>query len=164
VCISAYLFQIFGIKKIFIVFSESFACVTHLSLSGKILYRIVDKFFVQWNELTTIYKKAIYTGRLSNINGEVLKTKKSNRGFVFVTVGSTSFDSLIKEIDNEQFILTLKRKGYTGLHIQHGNGKHSLSMLKDILDFDIDSFKYKSSLIDEIKQSSLVISHEQDQS
>jgi hypothetical protein len=41
---------------------------------------------------------------------------KANRGYILVTVGSTSFDSLIQAIDTS--ILTLlQKKGYSGIRI-----------------------------------------------
>ncbi len=49
-----------------IVFIESIARVTTLSLSGKILYkaRLADGFFVQWPKLATAYPRANFVGRL----------------------------------------------------------------------------------------------------
>ncbi|KAL3896297.1 MAG: hypothetical protein SGCHY_004166 [Lobulomycetales sp.] len=45
---SGYLLTILGIKKVSIVFIESFARVQDISLSGKLLYPIADMFIVQW--------------------------------------------------------------------------------------------------------------------
>jgi hypothetical protein len=50
------------VKNTKIVFAESFARVTGLSLSGKILLPFVDKFFVQWPELKAKYPKTHYIG------------------------------------------------------------------------------------------------------
>lgn len=47
-----------------VIYIESLAKVNSLSLTGKMLYFIVDKFFVQWEELEKKYKKAEYLGRL----------------------------------------------------------------------------------------------------
>ncbi len=49
-----------------IVFVESIARVTTLSLSGKILYkaRLADGFFVQWPKLAAAYPRADFVGRL----------------------------------------------------------------------------------------------------
>lgn len=41
---------------------------------------------------------------------------------VFVTVGTTSFDSLIKAIDSDEVREDLLKKGYTHLIIQMGRG------------------------------------------
>lgn len=43
---------------------ESFARVTALSLSGKILIYFADRFLVQWPELAKRYPKAEYVGIL----------------------------------------------------------------------------------------------------
>lgn len=55
------IFKLFGIKTIAF---ESWAKFYTPSLSGKILYRIVDKFVVQHETLTSYYKKASFWGRL----------------------------------------------------------------------------------------------------
>lgn len=51
--------KILGSKVIYI---ESFARVSSLSLTGKILYFWVDKFIVQWPDLEKKYSKASYIG------------------------------------------------------------------------------------------------------
>ncbi|KAH9504196.1 UDP-N-acetylglucosamine transferase subunit [Bulinus truncatus] len=51
-------------RNTIIVYVESFCRVYTLSLSGKLLYRFVDSFFVQWPELLLRYPKAKYVGRL----------------------------------------------------------------------------------------------------
>jgi len=57
-CIMA---KFLGIKVIYI---ETGSRVFALSLSGKILSHFADLFFVQWEELLSLYPKAIYAGRL----------------------------------------------------------------------------------------------------
>lgn len=47
-CIIAFLFKIFYIMQTTIIFIESFCRVKTLSLTGKILYNIVDHQIVQW--------------------------------------------------------------------------------------------------------------------
>ena len=51
--------KLFGKKLIFI---ESFAKVTSPTLTGKLLYRFADQFYVQWEQMLEIYPKAIYLG------------------------------------------------------------------------------------------------------
>lgn len=53
--------KLFGKKLIYI---ESISRVSKPSLSGKILYRFSDLFFVQWKEMQKFYPNAIYAGRL----------------------------------------------------------------------------------------------------
>ncbi|MCM3597514.1 polysaccharide biosynthesis protein [Metabacillus idriensis] len=53
--------KMYGCRLIYI---ESFAKVNSPTLTGKILYRFSDKFYVQWEDLLTYYKKAEYKGRI----------------------------------------------------------------------------------------------------
>ena len=55
----ALLMKLFGGKLIYL---ESFAKVTSKTLSGKLLYRFADRFYVQWEEMLKLYPKAIYKG------------------------------------------------------------------------------------------------------
>jgi len=56
ICIIA---KIFGKK---IVFIESFCRIKEPSVSGKIMYRLSDKFFVQWKENKKFFPKADFAG------------------------------------------------------------------------------------------------------
>lgn len=47
-----------------VIFVETGSRVRRLSLSGRIVYRFADLFFVQWPELAARYPRAIYAGRL----------------------------------------------------------------------------------------------------
>lgn len=51
--------KIFGKKIIFI---ESFAKVNSQTLTGKLVYRWADQFYVQWEEMKKFYPNAIYKG------------------------------------------------------------------------------------------------------
>jgi UDP-N-acetylglucosamine:LPS N-acetylglucosamine transferase len=51
--------KVHGKKLIYI---ESFAKVTSATLSGKLLYRFADQFYVQWPQMKKIYPNAIYLG------------------------------------------------------------------------------------------------------
>lgn len=55
----ALLIKLSGGKLIYI---ESFAKVTSKTLSGKLLYRFADQFYVQWEEMMKLYPNAIYKG------------------------------------------------------------------------------------------------------
>jgi beta-1,4-N-acetylglucosaminyltransferase len=50
--------------RIKVIYIETGSRVFALSMSGKILSRFADLFFVQWEELLSLYPKAIYAGRL----------------------------------------------------------------------------------------------------
>jgi UDP-N-acetylglucosamine:LPS N-acetylglucosamine transferase len=158
------LIKLFGVNDIKIVFSESFACVDHLSLSGKLLYPIVDMFFVQWPDLQVLYPKSIYTGRLqqspSNNNNNNNNIKFGNKGTVFVTVGSTCFDKLIKSIDKKEFIQKLNDMGFSKLVVQIGRGAYVPTLDSDTLhNFIFECYTFKESLQQDIANADLIISH-----
>lgn len=53
------------IAKVFskkIIYIESFAKVTSATETGRLLYRIADQFYVQWESMLEIYPNAIYKG------------------------------------------------------------------------------------------------------
>lgn len=53
------------IAKIFrrkIIYIESFAKINSPTLTGKLIYKFADQFYVQWREMLEIYPKAIYKG------------------------------------------------------------------------------------------------------
>ena len=45
-----------------LIFMESFAKVQTKTMTGSVLYRFADYFFVQWQEMLKIYPKGIYKG------------------------------------------------------------------------------------------------------
>lgn len=50
-----------GVKLVYI---ESFAKIRSGTMTGKLLYRFADKFFVQWESMKEVYPKAEYIGSL----------------------------------------------------------------------------------------------------
>ncbi|KAG2391796.1 hypothetical protein C9374_013281 [Naegleria lovaniensis] len=64
VCLSAYLTRFLGIKRVKIIFVESVCRVESLSVSGKIMYLLADRFLVHWPQLQNKYSKVEYYGRL----------------------------------------------------------------------------------------------------
>jgi len=53
--------KLFGAKVVFI---ESFAQIYKPSLSGEIMYRFADKFYIQWEENKKFFPKGIFKGRV----------------------------------------------------------------------------------------------------
>jgi UDP-N-acetylglucosamine:LPS N-acetylglucosamine transferase len=47
-----------------VIFIETASRVTSLSLTGKIMLRLADLFFVQWEQLGAAYPQTTYAGRL----------------------------------------------------------------------------------------------------
>lgn len=56
-----YLGKLFGAKLIYI---EVFDRINKPTLSGKLVYPITDKFIVQWEEMKSVYPKAINLGSI----------------------------------------------------------------------------------------------------
>lgn len=50
------------IRKGKLIYIESFAKVTSKTLSGKLLYKHADQFYVQWPQMLELYPNAIYKG------------------------------------------------------------------------------------------------------
>lgn len=75
-----------------------------------------------------------------------------------MTVGSTKFDELIEEVDDDSFLSTIASLGYKGIHIQYGRGQYIPHKAKS-KDTEVVAFDFKESLQKEIKEASLVISH-----
>lgn len=66
---------------------------------------------------------------------------------VFVTVGTTSFDSLIKAIDSDEVREDLLKKGYTHLIIQMGRGLYVPSKVGVVIHHSLIAFGYFFILI-----------------
>lgn len=64
IVLMSFVLAVLGTKRTTVVFVESFCRVQTLSLSGRILYHLVDHFVVQWPQLTTKYPRATYHGLL----------------------------------------------------------------------------------------------------
>lgn len=67
-CYVAFIYKLCGLLDADIVFIESFCRVQKLSLTGRLLYYISDKFIVQWPELLGQYSRAEYLGDYKIVN------------------------------------------------------------------------------------------------
>ncbi len=47
-----------------LIYIESFAIVNKPTSTGKLLYKFADRFYVQWENMLEVYKKAIFLGGL----------------------------------------------------------------------------------------------------
>ena len=45
-----------------LIYIESFAKVNSATKTGKLIYKIADRFLVQWETMKNIYPKATYVG------------------------------------------------------------------------------------------------------
>jgi len=133
IVLSAWILKVIGyLPHCYIALSESYACVNHPSLTTKLLYPIVNDLFVQWPNLLTRYPKAIYSGRVLHNKPQKLKLNGNEiKSYVLITVGTTLFPDLISKIDSLEFGKLLINLGYTGIHIQYGNGKPPSNIQKN---------------------------------
>ena len=65
ICYCAYIYKLLTLKKIKIVFVESFCRTSSISLAGNLIYPITDEFYVQWELLVLKYPKVKYIGLLT---------------------------------------------------------------------------------------------------
>jgi len=77
---------------------------------------------------------------------------------VFVTVGTTCFDELISSITSSEAIQALKVHGYERLVLQVGRGS-VLPTPETCPDVQLEAFRFKDSIAEDIKCADLVISH-----
>ena len=78
---------------------------------------------------------------------------------VFVTVGTTKFDALIKKIFSHDVQDALTEKQYTNLTVQIGNSQEPGTDLLDSQTTIDEVYKFKPSLDSDIKSADLVIAH-----
>lgn len=86
---------------------------------------------------------------------------------VFVTVGSTKFDALAQATISEPVLAALHTRGFVRVVLQRGNSdldfdygastQESLTITK--AGVDIETWKFKPSIQDDIERADLVISH-----
>jgi len=179
VAFAAYVARVLGLRRVLIMYSESFACVEHLSLSGRLLYHFADCFTVQWPQLLPEYPKAEYAGRLhctqdvgiarqgaTSAAGELrpLSAPTAEPRTAIVTVGSTKFDALIRAVDTVEFLSALRQLGIQKLKVQRGAGQHIPANLgsatQPTLDgLEVEVVEYTVDLPSQLQQAALVISH-----
>lgn len=86
---------------------------------------------------------------------------------IFVTVGTTLFDSLIEAVSDSSFLKIVQARKYENLTIQYGNGHHypisssssSSYNEKDEKMLHVNTYKFKPSLDEDMSKATLIISH-----
>lgn len=88
---------------------------------------------------------------------------------LFVTVGSTKFESLINTILKTDTLNTLKTHSFTSIKLQVGNGHHTEQKLESLSndstvkftseEVAIEAYRYKNSIKEDMRNADLVISH-----
>lgn len=92
------------------------------------------------------------------------KTRFSNsKKQMLITVGTTKFESLIKNIDTEEFYMLLDNKNFTKLIIQKGTGEYFpnkfLSETIKFKNLSVEVYDILPNFEDIIKNSDYIISH-----
>lgn len=78
---------------------------------------------------------------------------------VFVTVGTTCFDALVMAVDSPEVKKALLQKGYSNLLIQMGRGTYVPLKVSGDATLQVDHFTFSPSIADNMRTTSLVISH-----
>ncbi len=77
---------------------------------------------------------------------------------VFVTVGTTRFDELISAVQTSECLYELSRQEFNRVVLQFGNGDEP-TLPENTHGIEISSFRFKSSLKEDMAAARLIISH-----
>ncbi len=77
---------------------------------------------------------------------------------VFVTVGTTSFDSLIWTVTKNETLKVLKKLGFSRILLQIGRGEFQ-PPTGDKEGVKVEFYRYKDNIIEDMKNADFVISH-----
>lgn len=75
---------------------------------------------------------------------------------IFVTVGTTKFDKLIKTVTGDDILQLFNDLGYKKLILQIGHGNYEPNKSKLI---DIEYYRLKDSIVEDLREADVVISH-----
>ncbi|EKG05806.1 glycosyltransferase family 28 protein, putative [Trypanosoma cruzi] len=157
-----------------IAYMESYTCVRHISLSGRLLMPFCDVFTVQWQSLYDAclgkwWKRngsLFFVGVSQDVDNmpllmaqrQTTSNASGSEQVALVTVGSTQFVSLIKAIDDEAVCQALARRGITRLLVQKGASAYEMRV-RNAYSVTVEVFSYRPKLHEIIKDAALVISH-----
>lgn len=168
-----------------VAYFESFTCVDHLSVSGMLLFPVVDVFTVQWKSLfhqlrsrkqwlRRVTGRLWFTGPTKTSALEGLPHVGHSNGVALVTVGSTKFDDLMRHTDTPAFFSSLKLRGIRRCLIQKGRSDYVFttlvpSVVAPTIDpgcvhgtcegVEVEIFSYRPFLQDILRSAELVVSH-----
>ncbi|KAG5472275.1 hypothetical protein LSCM1_03674 [Leishmania martiniquensis] len=119
-----------------VVYMESFTCVSHLSLTGRLLAPwVADVFTVHWRTLERVVTQRRHRGTLVHVGCEEARATKSaahrlrlladeQEPYALVTVGSTRFPALVAAMVQPGVCAALhQRFGIERLYVQHGTAE-----------------------------------------
>uniref|UniRef100_A0A6N2M874 Glycosyl transferase family 28 C-terminal domain-containing protein n=1 Tax=Salix viminalis TaxID=40686 RepID=A0A6N2M874_SALVM len=88
--------------------------------------------------------------------GDAGDSVKQEKKVVFVTVGTTLFDALVRAVDTNGVKQELLRKGYTHLVIQMGRGSYNPTKCNgEEGSLAVDYFTFSPSIADHLRSASL---------
>ena len=81
---------------------------------------------------------------------------------LFLTVGTTEFDELVRAVDTLSFMQCLKELGINELTLQIGRGVYEPSVMAEIgvsMGIQINVYRFKPTLDEDVKNADMIISH-----
>eukprot|EP00825_Cyclidium_porcatum_P042382 TRINITY_DN5788_c0_g1_i4.p2 TRINITY_DN5788_c0_g1~~TRINITY_DN5788_c0_g1_i4.p2 ORF type:complete len:219 (+),score=62.88 TRINITY_DN5788_c0_g1_i4:120-776(+) len=105
-----------------------------------------------------VYKRQVSTQSTWDILIFKMNSKSNNKT-LFLTVGSTEFDALLKQFDNDIIYQKLLQSGFTKLIVQSGRGKYQLQNFKKSPNLEIQQFQYTDKMQSYYSQADLILSH-----
>ncbi len=85
---------------------------------------------------------------------------------LFITVGTTEFDELIKQLDSVVFVDSVKSLGYSEVRVQIGRSKFDCEGLQYLQknnqyckEINVDIYRYKDSLLSDMQTADVIIGH-----
>merc|ERR1719329_2005495 len=82
----------------------------------------------------------------------------ADASMIFITVGTTSFDGLVREVDSKAFHAEARKLGYTKLIVQYGRGSYEPT-LSGGEGLSLEAYRFKASLDEDVARASLMVSH-----
>lgn len=81
------------------------------------------------------------------------------RRTIFVTVGTTLFDKLVSATTSPSALQWMASHGYTRLVVQYGKGSEPTLPKNSPLKDGIETYRFRPTLDDDMRQADLIISH-----
>lgn len=172
-----------------IVYMESFTCVTHLSLTGRLLAPfIADVFTVHWHSLEAVVRRCRRRGTLvyvgcedsgeaddaaADVDADADASPPTRDAYALVTVGSTKFTALVEAVVQPQLCAALREHfGLKKLYVQYGTAAFSMPAGATALPTEegapqqwacgglcVEVFPYRPHLDALIRTAMLVVTH-----
>lgn len=86
-------------------------------------------------------------------------SQEDRRRSVFVTVGTTLFDALVRTVVSPRFLDLAASRGYGAMTVQYGNGDAAVSSSSSSAAIRVDGYCFKPSLDEDLCRADLIVSH-----